>query len=185
MVKRSVLEDDINSLVSDLKNNDYEIPSIKDTMRPVLRTLTPFYVLLAFGGLFSWVYHGPHELWSASFILIAVVLGAPLITFVVFGFMYYPNMLLLCISHDVKEKSFLCGRWFCLMKKVSFIVRVFCFVVSIPFLLMINWGFVVPLVSYFFMVFVAAVIIAVSMGRYLTPELINIAINIRNMFRTV
>lgn len=71
------------------------------------------------------------------------------------------------------------------MKKVSFIVHVFCFVVSIPFLLMINWGFVVPLVSYFFMVFVAAVIIAVSMGRYLTPELINIAINIRNMFRTV
>ena len=185
MVLKSELENDINKLIDDLKTNDYKIPTIKNTASPVFRMLYPLYSLLIGGGLFSWVYHGPHELWSAIVTLAFVVIGSSLITLIIFGLLYYPNTLLLCLSNDVKEKSFLCNKWYHLIKKFSLIVNVICFAVSIPFIAMINWGFIVPIGAYFTMSLIAAAVISAVMSRYLTPEVINIVSNIRKHIKSV
>lgn len=179
MILKSELDEDIKKIINSLQSRDYYIPTIWMIFSPALKKLQPFYILVFISGVFSWFYHGPHELWSACAILIFSLIGVLVISFISIGVLYYPNLLLLCLDESIKNNSFLCNKLLLQIKRCALFVHVIGSVISIPFILMVNWGFLVPFGVYFFMILFSYGVIASTMSRYLTSEFISIIGNIK------
>lgn len=179
MVLRSELDEDVKNIIDSLETKDYHIPTIWMVSSPVLRVLQPFYVLIVVSGIFSWFYHGPHELWSVCVILIFSLVGALLISLISVGILYFPNILLCCIDEDVKRKSFLCVKFNKMTKRCVFIVHLIGVIISIPFILTVNWGFLAPFGVYFMMILISCNVMGAVMSRYLTSEIISVVGNFR------
>ncbi|EKN4770205.1 hypothetical protein [Yersinia enterocolitica] len=181
MMLKSEIKQDVGNLINYLRHHDYEIPSIGTMFSLSIRRLQVFYLLLGVGGLFSWLYHGPHEFWSACVIFLFCIVGAGIISAMLIGVLYYPSAFLLCISNDVKKKSPLCCKWDEVINSTSIYVNTLCALISIPFVFIVNWGFLVPLGAYFVAILIASSFVKVIMVRYLTPELVDFLKNIRDM----
>lgn len=179
MVLRSELEKDVNNIIRDLQTTDYRIPSISDIALLSMKKLAPFYFFIFISGLFTWGFHGPHELLIAAVVFLYSIAGAAIITLLVVVLLYYPNFMFMCLSDKVKSRSFLCLKLERLIKLNVRFVHIISIIISLPFVIFISTGFLIPFISYFVMILIASIAIRVSMGGYFTSEIINTLGNFR------
>lgn len=179
MMRRSDVEKEVGLLLNDLRTNDYIIPSLKMILSPVFSFLKPFYIMVVLVSFFSALYHGPHELWIVVAFFICDSIGIAFVTMLSILMMYNVNLVLLCISSEVKNKSLICNKWMRLIEKSKRNITIVSFFISLPFVIFVNWGFIVVMVSWSVLIIISAIIIGSTMSPYLTPEIVGFISKVR------
>jgi len=179
MIRRSELEKEVDALFDELKSNDYVIPTVKMILKPTFVFLKPFYLTSIAFSIISWLIHSPFDLAMLFVITVFDIIGFLVVTFTASLFMYNANLLLLCLSAEFKNKSYLSCKWYALIAKAKWLCTIGGVLTTIPFLFFANWSAIVPLWSWFVMVFITGISMGVIFHPYFTPEVVNFISKIR------
>lgn len=179
MIRRSELEKEVSGLLADLTENDYIIPTVRMILKPTFSFLKPFYLSVLIITLVSWLIHSPFDVEKLFVLTVFDVIGVFIVTFFTSLFMYNANLLLLCLSYEFKEKSFLCAKWYALISKAKRLCTIAGVLSTLPFIFFFNWSALVPLWTWLVMVFITGVSLGAIFHPYFTPEVVNFISKVR------
>lgn len=170
MVKRVDLEKDAALILSAFQNDDYEIPTTGQIMKPIMKLMSVIYFIQIVGVVIDFIlYNGEVDGYRWGDILILSGGGSLFVTIIVIMTLYSNVTLSLCLSDEVKKKSLICQIIKQRLRAYGVTMLVVNLLVGIGLLFYGHPWISTLSVSWFVTIMIAGITFNFSMSPYLTP----------------